>query len=87
MGSDGSFVITTNGDGIVRNEMCKEYAGGKNRLGVIKWKEPAEFLNFAHASITENDRSTLPLFKWLSLKMVGVVCLFLLGMTYSNHQI
>lgn len=36
MGSDGSFVITTNGDRIVRNEMCKEYAGGKNRLGVIK---------------------------------------------------
>lgn len=88
MGSNGSFVITTNGDRIARNEICKEYARGKKiGLKIIKWKEPAEFLIFAHALITENDRSTFPFLKWLSLKMSGVVCLFLLGMTYNNQEI
>lgn len=37
MGSNGSFVITTNGDRIARNEICKEYARGKKiGLKIIK---------------------------------------------------
>lgn len=37
MGSNGSFVITTNGDRIVRNEICKEYAREKKTgLKIIK---------------------------------------------------
>lgn len=64
MGSNGSFVITTNGDRIVRNEICKEYARGKkNRLENHQMKEPGEFLIFVHALITENDRNALPFLK------------------------